>query len=90
MADEVVSCPHLKEFLKLLLRSGAEVVASDTGWTACKLNVVLSKGPTPKQAATMWRLPETIRLWSSDDPHYAIEHGLVCDACKVTLSWPQG
>ena len=89
MTDQVFECVHLKPYLDLLTRDGAEIVAWDRGWTLCPLNLVLSKGPTIEEAKALGTLPEAVELWFNDDGHYALENGLFCNVCKVGLSWPR-
>ena len=81
-------CEHLTPLLEALSVKGARVVGRDTGWTIAKLDVVLSKGLHPTAAKNLAAL-HGLKFTENDDPHYRIDYGLFCDACKHGLSWPQ-
>ena len=83
-------CYHLTPCLKTLQEQGSVVVRVDEGaWSNCLLNVVLDKGPSLARAKELFILPAGITLWFNDDPHYDLENGLSCHACKHALSWPR-
>jgi hypothetical protein len=81
-------CAHLAPYYNDLLASGAALVARDTGWSECKLNLLLSQGPQVADMQANWNLADYLEPWAGRDPHYAIENGLFCTQCKIGLSWP--
>lgn len=82
-------CPHLQPFVDALLAEGATVLRAETGWSNCRANLVLSRGPALATARARWILPEGVELWSNEDGHYSIENGLVCSHCRMGVSWPR-
>ena len=87
-SESPVLCTHLQPHCDALLASGATIMARDTGWTDCRLNYVLSAGPTVAQMDADWTLPDHLEPWANRDPHYSIENGLFCKLCKMGMSWP--
>jgi hypothetical protein len=86
-ASEKDICVHLRPILERLLER-ARVVAVSDGWSAVRLAVTISRGPTPRSLrAASW--PPPIEPWENTDSHYAIECGLICRACAHSLGWPQ-
>jgi len=83
-------CPHLAPLLAALLRRPASVTGVSTAWTRTDLAVAIDAGPALSDLTSIVELPRGVEPWSNDDTHYAVEHGLLCTACKHAISWPQG
>ena len=80
-------CAHLQPVLKELLAREAKVVEVAVGaWSARDVVVTVSRGPTPEAARTIF---PGVAVWRVDDPHYSVEFGVSCDACRHALGWPQ-
>ncbi len=83
-------CPHLRPALAALLSAGNEIacVNGPGVWTAVDLDVTLAR-PVAPDALQARELTSDLERWSNNDAHYAIQCGLLCRACRQTLSWPQ-
>jgi hypothetical protein len=82
-------CQHLCPTMRELLSQGATIVAADTAWTQCELNIVLSRGPNFSSIKKLSSFGASLETWRCDDTHYAVEFGVSCNQCKHGLSWPQ-
>ncbi|HEX7896486.1 MAG TPA: hypothetical protein VF950_01910 [Planctomycetota bacterium] len=85
MAREL--CAHLQPILQALLARGGTVVDVAVGaWSARDVVVTVSQGPELEAARALF---PGFAPWRVDDPHYAIEFGVACDACRHAIGWPQ-
>ena len=83
-------CEHLAAPLDALLDQPAAIVAVSVGaWTRTDFAVVISRGPSVVPKAPSFLTPPGVEVWSNDDPHYDIESGIACPACRQAISWPK-
>lgn len=83
------TCSHLQPFVDTLVAEGASIERTETTWSNVRSNIVLSRGPSIAAARERWRLPVGVQLWFNDDGHYALENGLSCVPCAMSISWPR-
>ncbi len=79
----------LKPIYDLELSLGNEVIRVDEpAGSACPFAVVFRLPLHIDEIGSQLELPETVKLWESDDPHYAIERGYVCEESRHAISGP--
>jgi len=81
-------CMHLLPTLGGLLAAGRMILAvtGEGTWTQIDLDVVLDGGPPADSLAGI--LVPGVETWTNTDSHYPLDTGVVCRACRQTVSWP--
>ncbi|TAK50860.1 MAG: hypothetical protein EPO25_18130 [Gammaproteobacteria bacterium] len=83
-------CPHLAPVLAELLHQGSTIVGSARmAWSKVDLEVSLDRGPELRDLPAQPDTGGGLHTWTNTDPHYPPVHGLVCPACRQSLSWPR-
>lgn len=82
-------CPHLTPGLVALLTSGSHILAVYLGaWSEIDVDVLLDRGLPPASLHDAAAVSSGVETWNNDDPHYPLNEGLVCKACRQAIGWP--
>lgn len=83
-------CEHLRPLCEAELGRGNRVVnIAENAWTACDLDVSLEKPVDRMAMETEMPAAAGVEYWQNDDPHYPIEAGYTCKACRHAFAGPK-
>jgi hypothetical protein len=83
-------CDHLRPLCEAELRRGNRVTnIAEHAWTECDLDVSLEKSIDQKAVEQELAVPAGVTYWRNDDPHYPIEAGYTCKACRHAFAGPK-
>jgi hypothetical protein len=85
-----VLCEHLRPLCEAELRRGNRVTnIAEYAWTACDLDITLENSIDPAALEKEQIVPAGVTYWDSDDPHYPIQAGYNCKACRHSFAGPK-
>jgi len=83
-------CEHLRPLCEAELARGNRVTnVAEHAWTECDLDVSLEKTIDRETVEKELPIPADVTFWHSDDPHYPIEAGYGCQACRHSFAGPK-